>query len=55
MDHAQEIIHIRVSRDLAAELRRLAELEERPLSAWARRALREVAQRQVTGQQRTAA
>jgi predicted transcriptional regulator len=52
-DHAQEIIHIRVSADLAAELRRLAELEERPVSVWVRRALREAAQRQ-TGQQEAA-
>jgi predicted transcriptional regulator len=51
--NAQEILHIRVSADLAAELRRLAELEERPVSVWARRALREAAQRQ-TGQQEAA-
>jgi predicted transcriptional regulator len=43
-------IHVRLTPDLAAELRRMAAEQERSVSVLVRRALREVVQR-ATGQQ----
>jgi predicted transcriptional regulator len=39
------VIHIRVPPDLHAQLARLASAEERPVSTWIRRALRDLVQR----------
>ena len=45
MEHKTDTIHVRVGPRLREQLARLADQEERPLSVWVRRALREAAQR----------
>jgi predicted transcriptional regulator len=47
--HKHTTIHVRLDPDLLEQVERLAVAEERPLSSWVRRALREVAQRQAVG------
>ena len=46
--HDSPVIHIRVPPDLHAQLTQLASAEERPVSTWVRRALRDLVRRQAT-------
>jgi hypothetical protein len=44
-NHLEDTIHIRIGTELREQLARLATAEERTVSAWARKVLREAAQR----------
>lgn len=48
MENLRETIHVRLPTELHEQLARLADAEERPVSWWVRRALRDLVQSQAT-------
>jgi predicted transcriptional regulator len=54
MEHEKSQLNVRVEAELRARLERLARDEDRPLSAWVRRALRNAAHAAEAGEGRAA-